>query len=307
MDWLLHNSIADMYGPHFLILYGSVIIMTLAVCWWALRHFDPTSPLPPPQVPMEPDPYEIAYLRGQENEVMLSAVFNLMQRGYLTSGEHIQQAPKPPDSRHLSPLERHLFDWFATPRREISILKTLRPEIANYCAPYEQRLQREQLLMSPAWKNTAWLIVIACALVIIGLGGYKLIVALAKGRHNVGFLIIMGLIALVVLFNIGRPSHLSRRGEAYLRRLQQAFEQLKGQAAKIAEAADQSLLLLVGLFGVGVLSGTAYEYYQQLFRRPAESTSGSWWNSGSSCSSSCSSSCGGGGGCGGGCGGCGGA
>jgi hypothetical protein len=57
MDWLMHNALADMYGPHFLLLYGSVIVLTLAACWWTLRQCDPTTSLFPPAVPSAPDPY----------------------------------------------------------------------------------------------------------------------------------------------------------------------------------------------------------------------------------------------------------
>ena len=36
MAW--HNNvIANMYGPHFLILYGIVIVVTLCTCWLLLR------------------------------------------------------------------------------------------------------------------------------------------------------------------------------------------------------------------------------------------------------------------------------
>ena len=49
-------------------------------------------------------------------------------------------------------------------------------------------------------------------IVIAGLGGYKLIVALSKGRTNVSFLILMGLVSLVVLANLKPRSGESRPG-----------------------------------------------------------------------------------------------
>ena len=33
MDWLTDNAIANMFGPHFLLLYGIVILLTLGTCW----------------------------------------------------------------------------------------------------------------------------------------------------------------------------------------------------------------------------------------------------------------------------------
>jgi uncharacterized protein (TIGR04222 family) len=331
MDWLLHNFIADMYGPQFLVFYGGIIVVTLAACWWSINRRDPSSSLPPLQVPVEPDPYEIAYLRGGENEVMGSAIFNLIQRGYLQVGSQhvkdeprkfwqeaklskpIEHAPDHPDPRHLSALGRSIFEWFATPRTAQEIFQSeLAAKIQTHCAAYKQRLEHERLLMPSEWKKTTESITIFCALIIVGLGAYKLIIALEKGRYNVGFLIMMGVVAMVILLRIvGKPLHLSSRGKAYLERLQKAFEKLKTQSSKVTDAADQSLLLLVGLFGVGALAGTAYDSYQRIFHQETTRGYSSAWGSSScsSCSSSGGSSCGscGGGSCGGGCGGCGGA
>lgn len=41
MNWFLHNFIADMYGPHFLLFYSHVIVVTLAVCWWSIAQARP--------------------------------------------------------------------------------------------------------------------------------------------------------------------------------------------------------------------------------------------------------------------------
>ncbi len=48
MDWLLHNAIADMPGPWFLLYYGSFIVITWAACFWVARRADHTLELPPP-------------------------------------------------------------------------------------------------------------------------------------------------------------------------------------------------------------------------------------------------------------------
>ncbi len=81
MDILIHNPIAHMYGPHFLVLYASVIAITLGWCAIILR--DVTVNLPAPLVPTQPDPYEIAYLRGGATQVLHLISFDLIQRGYL--------------------------------------------------------------------------------------------------------------------------------------------------------------------------------------------------------------------------------
>ncbi len=83
MDWLTHNPIANMYGPHFLILYGIVIVLTLIVCWWVVRGQDSSRSRKPPPVAAEPDAFEVAYLRGGEKDVANLIVFDLVRRGYL--------------------------------------------------------------------------------------------------------------------------------------------------------------------------------------------------------------------------------
>ena len=109
MDWLTDNPIANMYGPHFLLLYAIVIVVTLAVCWLRLRALAGT-----------------------------------------------------PFSRD-TPFE------------------------ADHAAAVER---------------AAWRVRVVGAVVIAGLGGYKLVVAISKGRYNVMFLILMGIISLSILVSM---------------------------------------------------------------------------------------------------------
>ncbi len=62
MDFLLHNPLAEMYGPLFLLFYASVIVVTLATCRF-LVHQSVSGTVRVPRVPVNPDPYQIAYLR----------------------------------------------------------------------------------------------------------------------------------------------------------------------------------------------------------------------------------------------------
>ena len=109
MSWLTDNPVANMYGPHFLLLYGTVIVLTLMACWWMLR-------------------------RNVESDYFSGA----------SLGTRDKQGNE----------------------------------------------------------SYGWPIRLAGAAVIVGLGGYKLLAALARGRHNVLFLVAMGLVALCVLFAI---------------------------------------------------------------------------------------------------------
>src|SRR5215468_7775683 len=70
MDWLIHNAIADMYGPTFLLVYGAIALVVIVVAFGLVRSCDKTGLRPPPPVPGIFNPYEIAYLRGGKNEVI---------------------------------------------------------------------------------------------------------------------------------------------------------------------------------------------------------------------------------------------
>src|SRR5687767_5683791 len=187
MDWLTNNPIANLPGPQFLVVYALVIVGTLVFCRQMLRQSDPSAALPKLQVPTEPDPYEIAYLRGGENEVTRTAIFTLLQRGYLrttdsarftgkSGQEWLERAPKAPDPRHLAPTERCVWDVLSTPSSAQGIFSggTLPTQIKTQCEAYEWRLRDEQLLAPPQMVGTAWQIGLLGALVVVGFGGYKL-------------------------------------------------------------------------------------------------------------------------------------
>jgi len=53
---ILHNPLAEMYGPHFLLLYSVVIAITLGVCWLMVLVADATKSLPSLLVPNNPNP-----------------------------------------------------------------------------------------------------------------------------------------------------------------------------------------------------------------------------------------------------------
>ncbi|HCF25684.1 MAG TPA: TIGR04222 domain-containing membrane protein [Cyanobacteria bacterium UBA11049] len=304
---ILHNPLAEMYGSHFLILYGVVILMTLVACWWSVK--DPTKNLPLPLIPANPDPYEIAYLRGGERQVMQLVVFDLIGRGYLqVEGKSIERSLVHPDEEKLKPIEREVFDWLSSPLKANQIMSqyALLTDIKQHCQVYQQKLQNRQLLYLSEWQTQAQQVGLIGGTIILGLGGYKLLAALINGHHNVAFLIIMAVFSAIALRFIAfnSPPHLSSCGKCYLQRLQEAFEQLKQKAKDGIPASMRDYHLLVALFGVSALAGTPYDDYSQMFvSRSSYSSSSGGCGSGCSSVSSCGSSCGGG--CGG-CGGCGG-
>jgi uncharacterized protein (TIGR04222 family) len=324
MSWLMNDPIATtMYGPAFLFVYACIILLTLVVCWWRMREADPTANLSPLPLRSNPDPYEVAFLRGGTNEVIRLAIFDLIQRGYLKHAEQhkwsgkteqrISQAYKHPDPRHLSPIESKVFDFFSSPRIATDIFQTdsLSGEVEKLCLDYGLRLDAEQVFCPDEVRSAAWRIGLQGTAVIVGLGGYKLLVALSEGHHNVMFLIVLAVASVFLLVKICKPSRLSARGRDYLSRLQGSFERLKPKAGIVGGGVPETALpLLVALFGVAALTGTSHAYFSQMFKRSGTSGGGCGGGcGGGGASSGCggSSGCSGGGGCGGGgCGGCGG-
>ncbi len=311
------NPIANMYGPHFLLFYGFLITVTLLISLWSVRR-DSTANLPLPSVPSNPDPYEIAYLRGGENEVTRLVIFDLVQDGYLQiNQDRIERSLNYPDPIHLSAIEREAFDWFFAPRSVREVFQSSLPvNVQKHCTVYEQHLLNDQLLFPKTTKEIANRVAKTGMFIILGLGGYKLLIALLKGHFNVMLLILMGIISSIILAIISQPPRLSQRGQAYLKRLQQTFERFKTQVfPSTPDGTEFNILLPLALFGVDTLTGTPYAEFRDFFHPSGNagiSGGGSSYGGGSSsCSSgsdsgsSCSSSsCGGG--CGGGCGGCGG-
>ncbi|MBD2436677.1 TIGR04222 domain-containing membrane protein [Nostoc sp. FACHB-110] len=315
MDTLLHNFVADMYGPNFLLLYGVVIIATLLLCGGLVQ--DPTKNQPLPLIPAEPDPYEVAYLRSQATGIAHLVLFNLIQQGYLQlSKQTISQASNHPDISNLQPVERQVLEKISEPTTAKTSLWLATECVQLFCKAYQEKLDDEQLLYGAKWQEWNINVGLVGAMLIFGLGGYKLLIALGKGHHNVGFLIIMGVSSIIyLLWYVSQHKFLSHLGKRYLQQLQTTFKQLRETSIV------NNNLLVLALFGVESFAGTAYNAYYKAFLPSAYSTtssrsssSSSSCSSGSSCGggssscssgSSCGSSCGGGGcgGCGGGCGG----
>lgn len=332
MEWLLDNPLANMYGPTFLLVYAALTVTLIVFHRYRIKSLDWTAKMPLPQIPSNPDPYQIAYLRGGENEVIRSVVFALTQRGYLIHTKDFlrnkstfSKAGKMDDLHLLSKMEREVLYYFAEPKDAYEIFQSdgIADIVRNQCAAYEEKLVNEKLLTPPEVKSAAERNAGMAAIVILLIGGFKFIAAVSHGRFNVIFMIIIAVIGLITLYASTKIPRLSHRGRAYLEALQIAFYNLKTQAAKKKEittmqpehtfAAVDPLLLTVGLFGVGALAGTNYGYFEDSFKKSAVADGGSSTSSGcgSTCGSSCSSgggdsgggsSCGGGG-CGGGCGG----
>src|SRR6516165_1964885 len=119
MNWFLHNTVADLYGPYFLLFYAAAIVVLIAAAYRSIRAVDRSRDLEPPEIPAKLDPYEVAYLRGGENEVTRVAIASMVQRGLLKITEEKRwlaltkkiDRGRPPEPRELQPVEAAVWKW----------------------------------------------------------------------------------------------------------------------------------------------------------------------------------------------------
>jgi len=320
MDVLLHNPIANMPGPEFLIFYGVIAFGVLVIAKLMLRPGDPTHHMKTPPVPTNPDPYRIAFLRGGVNEALRLAVYNLHRQGYLQTGDPdkkgADQTLRATDGSQpagkLNPFEQLIRDRTRSSTYPSELFKQVRStEIDALKEAYETQLLDEHLILNPKPFAEAFRIRLIATAILMGLAVYKIAIALSNGHRNVGFLIAMAAISLIILFVGGYKRRISDLGRRYILQMQKAFGDDRQRAAAMANDPNSDLsLITVGVLGLAVLDGTEMAALPTLFQR-ANAASASMAGCGGFGlgSSGCGSSgCGGGGGgCGGGgCGGCGG-
>jgi uncharacterized protein (TIGR04222 family) len=292
----------DLPGPEFLVFYlvlGAVVTAAIVL----LRRRSETAA--ETTVPLT-DYLKIAYLRGGADEALRVAAVALMDRGLVevVDGSHLQAKPANPPAG-LQRTEQRLLESCKIPTRASAIADDTSLQI-TVRAECEGQLVRAGLLPDNNVKADRQWLLFGGASVLVVVALVKILVALSRGRTNIGFLIIVALVFAYVLFRAASPFR-TQAGEAMLADLRQLFRALRSRPSSLsAPSGTNELALLAAVFGIGALpSGRGY-VAEKLFRKPQKASSASCGSGGSSCGSSCGgggSSCGGG--CGGGCGGCG--
>jgi uncharacterized protein (TIGR04222 family) len=286
----------DLRGPEFLVFYlalGGWVLLGL----YLVRRWGEAADAP--QVNLS-DPYLIAFLRGGKNEVLRVATVSLIDRGLLeVSGTQVTSVRGQSSAALRIPIEQHVFARFETPAEAASVFKL--DVFDHEMDGYESELARLDLIPGERAKRAQNARLAVAILVLGGVALIKILVAMARGRSNVGFLII-----LAIAFGFGSErlarARLTRRGTAMLSSLRTLFDGLKDRAPllRAGETSDE-VLLLAAVFGVGAIPARFFPNVHALFPRASSSPAS---GCGSACGSSCGGGCGGGG-CGGGCGGCG--
>ncbi len=330
-----------MDGPAFLLFYAAVAAVLLGLCRWRNRAA-PTRLTPLRELPAEPDPYEVAWLRGGGTEIVRLAVYDLLRCSYLAIEAKAAAVGR---SRWIARIARALarggdlalraHDLGGVRRaacRPGTCSKADLPKrIDERCRALRTRFEEQGLVTRPAQRVQGTLMTLAVVAMLLVLGIWRIQASLAHGHHNVLFLAALMVISVAVAFLATMPpARLTSHGRAYLAGLVAGMPDARAAAAggRANAAADATqdepvsagmpaapALLGVALLGFPALAGTDYAVMDQLFPRAKAPADGSSCSTGSSCGTS--SSCGsgssggsdgggggdGGGGCGGGCGG----
>lgn len=331
MDIFTHNPLANMVGPYFLLFYGALLAIFLYLGRRTARALDTSRDLKPLPVPENPNPFEIAFLRGGANEVSRLLVVELFQRGILVeTRKRLFQKTKLVLAENinlseLDPALRGLAERFTKPCDPTALDQpTVQRSLGTQLEHWAQWVRDEQLAFEPAQRIAGKRYGLSLVGVFVAVGVYKLAIAISNDHFNVFFLMALGLFGAIGIMAVVRLPRFTSRGKRYLEDLQAAYWNLKktdlpkpDEFQPAASAAWDPLLagscalpvLAMGLFGASALQSSAYA---TLSNRFANSSCGSSCGAVSACASGCGAGgagggCGGGGGgCGGGCGGCGG-
>jgi uncharacterized protein (TIGR04222 family) len=305
----MRNPLTQITGPEFLGFFAVLIAAVAVFCWLRRRGQDKSLERSPVRAPDEIDPYEVAYLRGESNELARVLIVRLVELKYLqirvpekkwwktiASGRSIEQAKDHPPIADLSAIEQAAFLWFKTPRRPEDVFRTdLSTALISHTVEYERKLRAASLLTPDELKDGAHRAIAIGVAIVIMIALTRLAIGISRDKP-VGFLVLMGVLGIPAVVLAGKPGRLSRRGEAYLESIRTKWQWLR----KPHFGEDWSPTLAAGVFGFGVLAGTELSPLSDAFRRAQHS---SITGSGGGCGSGCG---GDGGGGGGGCGGCGG-
>jgi uncharacterized protein (TIGR04222 family) len=266
-----------------------------------------------PKIPEKPDPYALAWLTGGVSGMVRLATFELQRLGAVTVGNDglIQPAAQPPALSSLHPLAQACAEDLGGSRIQANgrylkrIGRTM--EFTQAAETYQEQWTGQGLAATPTQVRFSWLTALVAVGLIAGIGIERIVEAFSHGRHNVGFIVLLGVPAVIAAFALIPFGRMTKAGKAFVASVIDAHHVQPGVVTPVDHVQHGSvdpMLLGVSLLGVSALVGTPWSSMHDAFGRTP--SAGGGCGSGSSCGSSSDSgggSDGGGSGCGGGCGG----
>lgn len=291
-------ELLTMQGPHFLLLFLFLIFMA---CLMVDGVGKPAIAVDGDLVRIR-DPYLIAYLRGELDELIRVVTLSLTLRGLLKiDSKGIQVADPSEIERVQVPIEQVILA--ACRGRATPVLIEANSGVRGVGQEYRRQLVGAGLLLDDSALQTRWYAMWVAIVLLSVLAIAKIIVALNTGHSNVLFLIVAVILSDIGLLSLGRR-RLTRRGAATLKDLATLFAALKARREPLPATAISEATLLAAVFGVYSLMGIDRDAWARMFVRINTSTPGGAGGCGGGGCGSGGGGCSGGGG--GGCGGCGG-
>ena len=207
----------DLPGPQFLVFFLGLSALVIAGLIVARRALESSAA---PKLDLS-DPYLIAYVRGGESEMLRVATVSLVDRGLLVAtGTQLQRAEHASAETARRPIEKALLQRFARPNEAASIFDDA--QLKATCKPYEQTLKNVGLLPNESIERARWSRLLFACFILSGVGVVKLVVAFARGRTNVGFLIVLIVVAIFFAVKVSFP-RLTESGKAMIADLQNLY------------------------------------------------------------------------------------
>jgi uncharacterized protein (TIGR04222 family) len=292
----------DLRGPPFLAFYTFLGAVSFGLMILRRRLMEPGGTVEGRLA----DPGEIAYLRGGPREAVAVSVLSLLERGALKSVSDCVVGSGLLPEGALTPLDDAVHRSTIEPRRVFGLVDDAR--VAPELDRLRGSLEEKGLLPDAVQKGARWISAIVAIGLMGGVAAMKVNVALARGKHNVGFLIALWVVFTALLLWKASPFR-TPRGNRTLADLESLLAHVKRRPPRAKDAADAAyatpdLLMLAAVYGMTSLPWSVRTHHASVIPQAAVPSSGS--GTSSSCGAGGTSSCGSGSSCGGGGGGCGG-
>jgi uncharacterized protein (TIGR04222 family) len=251
-------------GTGLVLLYLLCAAETLIVARRVLRASDRTSIQALPPVPGAPDPIEMAYLAGGENNVIRTVLYGLIHRGFVDLGadRRLRLGRAAAASGDVSELEAHVLVAVQSGLacKDIFANAPLRAAVQSACARLRAQLTDQELLRpqsvseagTAVWR-TGLSVLIGCSLLLVAVRGFRVDATL----WGIQILMLLACAFLRAIVSSRSSARLSKRGRAYIAKLRLAYpSRADNQTAHF----DGFALFLIGLYGLDHLSGTSDEH-----------------------------------------------
>lgn len=305
----MNLNVFDLRGPEFLAFYACLLAFSMVGALILRRWLETGNSRDFSRAVewLKESPYAIAYARGGGYEAIRTAIVSLLERGFLKCNGSTLEAARQASAQVTDSLDKALVLKFALPAAGSEAMKDgiIQNEADSLAVP----LTELGILENQSIRRKRWGIIFGATCLLWLMGGVKIAVALARGRYNLEFLVLLLAISPFLIYSVVCRVKTTSLGRRAIKEVQRHFKFLRAERKEFEmRNTTNEITYLAAVYGLAMLPplmGAAVDRLHLIPPKPPPGTAGgSGCGGGSSCGGS---SCGGGGGgCGGGgCGGCG--